>query len=188
MLKRRVRWGRWLCRAAIVGWLLAAAFSVVLTIREFGDGYESLALVGVLGTVWAIRLMYFHGLLLQGHSDPAVIRAAGLGRNLVTLPIWLLVGYYLPLLEQIGWWSVKLLPLATFHALDAGLPQWLALTGVVIAAPIEVIFVAVLFTLVVLTPAKAIFGERHPVVESLQGAFPHVTVEGGLGEGEEGPS
>jgi hypothetical protein len=180
--------GRLLCRLAIVGSLCATALGVVLAVREFFGDNESFGLLFSVGVIWSLRLAYFRGLLLQGHVEPAIAKAAGIGRNVLTLPLWLLVGYYFPAIEQFGWWCVKVLPVSTFHVLDAiGLPNWLALTGTIVVAPFEVIVVAVLCTVLVLQPAKAIFGEQHPVVEALGEALPHVTYEGEAHEAPEKP-
>ncbi|MGZ4291606.1 MAG: hypothetical protein ACXVQQ_03325, partial [Gaiellaceae bacterium] len=166
--------GRRLARASVVLSLVLLAPLIYFSWSGFhrGDTTSTTLLVCVAGLA-VLHYAHCRGLLMQGHTEAEVVKGARLGRVIVTLPIWLAVAYWGPLLERLGKATVFWFPTVVFHVLHRLLPEWLAITGAVIATPIELVVASVICTVIVLEPMRALLGPEHPAVETVEQYLPN---------------
>jgi hypothetical protein len=167
--------GRRLARTSIVLSLVLVAPLMYFSWSGFHRGdITSSGLLACVAGVAALRYAYARGLLMQGHAEEEVVKAAGLGRMILTLPIWLALAYWGPLLERFGKATVFWFPTVVFHSLHGFLPEWLAIMGAVIATPIELLVATVVCTVIVLEPLRALLGPEHPAVETVEQYLPNI--------------
>ncbi len=148
--------------------------------QDYHHGHDSS--VGVLAAfagIWVVRMAYCRGLRRLGRDDEDVRAGARLGRNVLTLPLWLAAAYYAPFVERFGKAAVFFVPTQTYHGLkDIAFPAWLAVAGTVVAAPVEVLLASILCNVLVIEPLRAALGDGNPLVRFLGEYLPNVKVEG----------
>jgi hypothetical protein len=167
--------GRRLARTSMVLSLVLLAPLMYFSWSGFhrGDATSTGLLACVAGFA-VLRYAYARGLLMLGHAEEEVVKAAGFGRMILTLPIWLALAYWGPLLERFGKATVFWFPTFVAHLLQGFLPKWLAITGAVIATPVELFVATVLCTVVVLEPLRGLLGPEHPAVETVEQYLPNI--------------
>jgi len=101
-----------------------------------------------------------------------------LPRTLFTAAAALGLGWISPTVERVGAVYTFGPPRYTYRLLRAaGLPDWAAIVAMIPIAPVELLLLAVLFTVVVVGPLRALLGRENALVKALEDSFPTVTGE-----------
>jgi tetratricopeptide (TPR) repeat protein len=178
-------------RVTALGWTLtlggrvvlviAIVASVVFTIRAGSKGETTSSLVLACGALaMAGQLVALLGQRVRGRftAEMLALAPARLPRTLASAGFALAVAWVSPVLEHLGTSYVFGPPRETYRwALGIGLPSWADISVMVVLAPIEVVALIVVFTIVVLMPLRAILGTKNALVVTLEDSFGSIKVE-----------
>lgn len=107
---------------------------------------------------------------------------ARLRRTTLSLALAIAIAPFLPALERVGAAFVFRPVRATYHWFgDIGLPTWAAIIAMVPLAPNEVFAMVVIANVLIVIPARAIFGGESAVAKALEDSFGSIEFDDGPG-------